>query len=213
MDILTSSTVAGTGIERIKKLAAKYMVARNFSSRGLDDAKALRCWERVVACVADAAAQTNEPVAQIVDELADNLGKIFPDARGRSAPTLLSAASKFLWFSGRLDVRIYDKRAVNALNTLRSGGARADGRRGWRVNGSYENFAQAWGEEYAAREKILRSAVTALGDALVWSIVPDGDERSGAMKIMKKPWFRDRVFDKYLWTIGSEDESNAGSFI
>jgi hypothetical protein len=212
MDILTSSTVAETPVERIKKLAAKYMVARNFASRGLPDANALRCWERVVACVTDAAARTNPPVAQIVDELADNLGNIFPDSRSRTAPTLLSAASKFLWFGGRLDVKIYDKRAVNALNTLRSGGTRADGKRGWRVNGSYIHFALAWDEEYATREKAVRSAVTELADAFVWSIVPEGDERSNALKIMNKPWFRDRVFDKYLWTIGSGDESDVGSF-
>lgn len=62
------------------------------------------------------------------------------------------------------------------------------------------------------RTKAVCAAVIALADALQWSIVPDGDERSEALKIMKKSWFRDRVFDKYLWTVGSGDENNIGSF-
>jgi hypothetical protein len=80
------------------------------------------------------------------------------------------------------------------------------------VNGSYTHFARAWDEEYLMRAKVVRSAVTALADALQWSIVPDGDERSEALKIMKESWFRDRIFDKDLWMIGSGDENNIGSF-
>lgn len=213
MGILDASTVAETAPQRVKKLADKYMVARNFVDGELDDAVAQQHWQDVVECVSEAVADTSGKTDVVVDRLACRLGGIFPDSRARAAPALLSAASKFLWFGGRHDVRIYDKRAVNALNGIQREKARADGMRKWRVNGSYTNFAEAWGREYAAHEKKIRAATAALGSILDWSIIPPGAPRAEALQIAEEPWFSERAFDKYLWTIGASDESSVGSFI
>lgn len=213
MGILSTSTVGNTPSERVKKLADKYMVARNFVSRDLDKTDSGRYWDEVVKCVSDVANAATIPLAEAVDGLARQLGKIFPDSRSRSAPALLSAASKFLWFSGRHDVRIYDKRAVEALNELRRAQCRATGQRGWRVNGSYETFVDAWDREYATLHQAVHVATEQLHTVLDWSIIPDGTERIAALKTAREAWFHERVFDKYLWTIGAKDKDSVGSFI
>lgn len=81
------------------------------------------------------------------------------------------------------------------------------------MNGSYTDFARAWKEEYDARADDIRAATEAIDAVLDWSIIPAGPDRVTAMSVTKKRWFRDRVFDKYLWTLGEDDSGGLGSFV
>ncbi|MGF6858206.1 hypothetical protein [Paraburkholderia sp. CI3] len=217
LDLLASSDVAATPGARIQLLSAKYMVARNFVLPDLPpndaDVEIERLWDEVALAVTDAAADNACDASSVVVRLANGLGAIFPDTRDRAAPNLLSAATKFLWFSGRHDIRIYDKRAIIALNAWRKEQPRAEGKRGWRVNGSYADFAGAWSDMYAVHQPSVRLAIASLNEAIGWSLVPDGQPRDIARAIFQEQWFHDRVFDKYLWTIGVEDESRVGAFV
>jgi hypothetical protein len=149
----------------LKKLAIKYQVIRNFPTAHINDsARVNRLWIRAAEalCAVDIE-KTGNPSTE-VHGLADQLGSIFPfeDKSSKSTASLLSAASKFLWFKGHTSVRIYDKRAVDALNRMQK--KRVNGSRsvGWRVDGDYEVFANAWKAEYQEYASKIAGAVQAL---------------------------------------------------
>ncbi|OXI94938.1 MULTISPECIES: hypothetical protein [Burkholderia] len=212
MKALTSMLDGRVATQDLKELAVKYMVARNFNSATLSESEIAHRWNVVARHVAAAKRNANSAIDDRIHDLADKLGQVFPASDGKAPPTLLSAASKFLWFSGLYDVRIYDKRAVNALQLLQKERAMKEGRRKWRVAGNYTDFARAWKEEYDARAEDIRAALGAIDEVLDWSIIPRGTARVTAKGVVKKQWFRDRVFDKYLWTIGEDESGGLGSF-
>lgn len=173
------------------KLAAKYMVARSFKKEeqpdGLD-----RRW---VLAAAHLKTSLGSParIDKIVHALAEKLGTVGP-VDGRTS--LVSAASKFLWFAGRYEARILDKRAVNALSKLT----------GKRVSASdYRGFAEAWQGQFEISRPEIVDAVAKLPYQMEWTRIEPA--RHGlAMAVFKQGWFIDRVFDKYLWTIGESSK-------
>ena len=216
MSILSPSEVGATAGVRLQKLGAKYQVARNFAMSSVAKEKrekqARILWEKVARYVEDAAAESKSKAVETVTVLANDLGKVFPGKAGSVDPTLLSAATKFLWFSGRHDIRIYDRRAIAALNSWCKDHPSGD-RRGWRVDGSYTDFATEWNRMYQAHEVAIRDAVTSLKRAFKWSLIPKGADQDAARAAMRQKWFLDRVFDKHLWTIGASDETRVGGFV
>ncbi|WP_197378054.1 hypothetical protein [Ralstonia pseudosolanacearum] len=213
MEAFANARGGQVAVRDLKSLAVKYMVARNFKSAKLAEAEVDLRWKGVARHIAATKRRTDAAIEDCIQDLAGKLGQAFPTAIGKASPTLLSAASKFLWFSGLHDVRIYDKRAVKALNALQKERVLTDGCRRGRVNGSYTDFARAWKEEYDARADDIRAATEAIDAVLDWSIIPAGPDRVTAMSVTKKRWFRDRVFDKYLWTLGEDDSGGLGSFV
>ena len=197
----------------IRRLATKYMVARNFKSSALAADELARRWRAItrhVEAVRDGMYSTQD---QRVNDLALRLGQVFPAAKGKSSPVLLSAASKFLWFAGLRDVRIYDKRAVSALAVLQKERALSEGRSWQRVAASYQGFASVWKEECDAHSSDICAAAKAVAGVLDWSIIPAGSNRVAAMRVAKEQWFRDRVFDKYLWTLGEGKKAGLDTFM
>ena len=219
INILSSSSDGEALSECLRKLSAEYRVARNFTmsrattndfekqaqplSKQTDDGKKLarQLWMRVASLVQCAAEEHENDATKTVAILADSLGKVFPGKDKSAKPTLLSAASKFLWFSGRYDIRIYDSRATLALNAWCKE-HRATDRRGWRVDGSYSDFAKEWGRMYETFKRSIGTVVNELELAMHWSLVP-GNDQDSARSAMQQQWFHDRVFDKYLWTVGT----------
>lgn len=198
--------------EPFRKLAAKYMVARNFSTTNIKgngrSEKIAQLWSQVATVVCSVEINDRMSEHKMVHDLANKLGGIFPPKSGSKIvqPTLLSAATKFLWFRGHTSIRIYDKRAVEALNQLQ----KLRERKSRRVNGDYAAFAKAWNEEFRSYKSELMAAKSELPHQLNWSIVPQ-DEHDKALCVTKKNWFSERVFDKFLWTIGT-GEKGADSF-
>ncbi|MYN19198.1 hypothetical protein GTP81_20815 [Rugamonas sp. FT107W] len=184
------------------ELATKYNVVRNFDTK---EAKKTgpkevdRLWGKVARAVCAVEVSEDSPEKQ-VHALAKKLGEIFPRSSGKRQPFLLSAATKFLWFRGHTSIRIYDKRAVDALNAL----IKARGETN-KVNGDYKEFADEWETEYKRLLPNIRTAIRELPDVAKWSGIPEGKARDQALKDCKRVWFRDRVFDKYLWALGEKD--------
>ncbi|MDR5770150.1 MULTISPECIES: hypothetical protein [unclassified Caballeronia] len=216
MYILRPSALGATVGERLQKLGAKYQVARNFALPGVTKSERAEqapiFWTKVAACVEKAAAEEESKAVETVANLASDLGKVFPGKKRGGDPTLLSAATKFLWFSGRHDIRIYDRRAIAALNSWCKD-RRSDERRGWRVDGSYAVFAQEWDRMYQAHGIAIRDAVGSLNQAFRWSLIPEKDVQVAVQTVMRQQWFVERVFDKHLWTIGADDETRVGGFV
>ena len=106
---------ATANVEEVRNLAIKYMVVRNFKSSELNLKELNAKWEKIVRCIAKAQRENKQDAISMFDKLAKNIGRIFPAAIDKTQLVLISAASKFLWFSGVHQVRIYDQRAVRAL--------------------------------------------------------------------------------------------------
>lgn len=196
----------------LQLLAAKYQVARNFPVKAISknhgEEDVTKRWHQAAQAVQDVQFSERDH-ARIVHDLANELGTIFYFAGGNKAKaTLISAATKFLWFKGHTDIRIYDKRAVQALNPMQKKRALSEGKTGWRVDGDYALYARAWHQEYVEREPEIITAITELPSQFDWSIVPAGEDREKALAEMKTGRFRERVFDRLLWTIGEADKDD-----
>ncbi|WLW59637.1 hypothetical protein RA224_20660 [Achromobacter aegrifaciens] len=202
----TTTTTAGS---RLQDLGAEYGVARNFALPGMEKdgrkREASILWEEISSLVSDAASESAVKANETVAVLADKLGKVFPGKKSGSPPALLSAATKFLWFSGRYDIRIYDKRAVHALNSwCEKNRDPSSTKKGWRIDGSYAAFSKEWHRMYQTHESAIRDAVADLKNVGKWSLVPEATARTAMQTVLPQQWFLDRVFDKYLWTIGAK---------
>lgn len=105
----------------------------------------------------------------------------------------LSAASKLLWLSSRKPI-IYDSRAFTALHEEYGHSARKK---------DYEAYCISWKRAYASNKQAILDAVNKLPN--VRSFLPGEtppDEK--LLAIVQKPWFRERVFDIYLWELGGD---------
>jgi len=183
-------------------LAAKYMVARGFKTEKDNPLSSSQRW--VTAAVhLTAAAQSAEQTHVKVHALATELGKVAP-VKSMAGTKLLSAATKFLWFAGEHEVRILDKRAVDSLSRLR--GARGT------LGVDYEQYATVWKEQLDAHKRVLGEALADLPHQLAWTCIPS-DVHAEAKAAFKEAWFADRIFDKYLWTLGVGSDGGTTSFV
>jgi len=183
-------------------LAAKYMVARGFKTEKGNPLSNSQRWVRAAEHLA-AAAQSAGKTEVKVHALAIELGKVAP-VKSKTGTNLLSAATKFLWFAGEHEVRILDKRAVDALGRLR-------GVRG-KLGVDYEQYAAVWKDQLDLHKGVLGEALVDLPRQLAWSCIPS-DVHAEAKAVFKEPWFTDRIFDKYLWTLGVGADGGATSFV
>lgn len=179
--------------EALRKVAAKYMVARGISmkdARGKDLPKPERerRWNDAARLVTKARRLRRSDVA-IVSKLSEQLGEL--DSRHHD---LTSAATKFLWFAGRHSVRILDIRATWALRQLDQPARGTELDYGW--------FEQAWAEQAERCCEEVDMAISNLPKQFHWSEIPRADEPKALQAAISQPWFKDRVFDKYLWTKG-----------
>lgn len=183
-------------------LAAKYMVARGFKIEKDNPLSRSQRWETAAAHLT-AAIKSGERAEVKVRNLSIELGKIAP-VKSTNGRKLLSAATKFLWFAGEYEVRILDKRAVVALGSLR--GVRGE------LGVDYQQYAAVWKDQFEAHKGILAEALVELPHQLAWTCIPS-DLHAEAKAVIKEPWFADRIFDKYLWTLGVGADSGATSFV
>lgn len=178
-----------------KSLAKDYIVARNFYIKDIKEDKDLleNFWNNVATKVCNATMFEDAPTKEDVNFLAKSLGQYAKSSKAN----LISAATKFLWFSGYHNIRIYDKRAVNALNKIR----KIKGIKSFKVDGDYEVFATEWDNQFKNNLPKITQAVGELKTMLEWSVIPKEDHAS-ALQVIQEQWFKERVLDKYLWTKG-----------
>lgn len=117
------------------------------------------------------------------------LAKTFQDKYGDYA---ISAASKFLWLCERWPIVIYDSRAIRCLN--KSGKVRLR-------SGYYEPYLNEWRRQFRQYEEAIANAcadVVRIKDYSFADCMPD----DALAALTTNRWFRERVFDKYLWNNG-----------
>ena len=103
----------------------------------------------------------------------------------------LSAASKLLWLTFRSPYIIYDARAVAALRSL---GCEFD-------NKDYAKYYGAWHSKHDQHKLEIERAVERL-TTLQPFFTTWHDSEDSLRAVTSQLWFRERVFDNFLWEMG-----------
>jgi hypothetical protein len=181
----------GNRREVLVRAATYYQVIRSFSkkhdgSQRLD--KALTELDAVLANIRSGVTPAN--VNKIVTDLASRLGSKYPKAS--KSQNLVSAASKFLWICRRTTVVIYDDRAKTCLIRMNA-----------TPGTTYKSYWDAWQLEFKKYQKRIQSDCLALGSGSVKNFAPSSLAKKGLKSVVRKRWFHERVFDKFLWWNGA----------
>ena len=166
----------------LEDAAAFYRIARNLPIR-YDEGKGLPRYQ---------------PVLKIIDALnpADFQGeKLLPSIRkvrdkisaqyGRR--DVLSLTTKFLWLKMKSPIIIYDSRARKAVDA---------------APGKIDEYYSRWRERFNGCEQQIQDACTSLQDVHEYTENPEIATPQYIAKTAAQPWFRERVFDVYLWHLG-----------
>lgn len=105
----------------------------------------------------------------------------------------LSAASKLLWLRHRRPYIIYDSRTVRALKNANEN---FDSK-------SYTEYCSAWKRQYRLHRRSIKSACERLVEIRGFFPAWHANEKA-MLKATTGSWFRERVFDIYLWELGGE---------
>jgi hypothetical protein len=168
-------------LSNLRKALRYFQVARNF--KGLkDDSRA--------EVVRDMLLETRARSDLSTDEQVVILASSFNEAEFQYN---ISAASKLLWLSSQEPI-IYDSRAFIALKE-------EYGHRGKRKD--YQAYCESWNLAYKEAEQAVLNAVNELPKvrAFLPRDTPDDDQ---LLTLVRKKWFRERVFDLYLWELGGD---------
>jgi hypothetical protein len=105
----------------------------------------------------------------------------------------VSAASKLLWLASRKSI-IYDSRAYAALRGVYGHTASQK---------DYVAYCMSWRRAYKENKEAISDAVEELPGARVF-LPRCGLSDNKLLALVRTSWFRERVFDIYLWERGAE---------
>lgn len=180
----------GNRRETLVRAATYYQVIRSFSKKYDGSPQRLDKALTELDAALNNNAVTLANVDQMVTDLATRLGSIY---KKKGTPqNLVSAASKFLWICRRTPVVIYDDRAKTCLTRMNA----APGT-------SYKSYREAWQLEFPKYEARIRSAALALANGTTKTFAPNSAAKRGLKSVVRKRWFHERVFDKFLWWNGA----------
>lgn len=165
----------------IREALGYFMVARTFPGMAADPGGI----SSKIGSQFIATQNSNFDAVRKVESLADK----FKSAFGKRN---VSAASKLLWLAGRADFVIYDQRALDALKAYF--GAKIPTR-------NYEKYEQAWRSEFDEHDDLIRRAAKKLPKARAF-VAQNSLSNTQLQWFSTQRWFRERVFDIYLWEIG-----------
>ena len=166
------------GPDDLRKAMHAFRIARNFKGIGEGTRR-----EEVLSALRNA----GNSGAASVEILAQEFANAFNEN--------ISAASKLLWLVHRRPFLIYDSRAVTALE--RSGCTFQ--------TRDYADFEKAWRSEYVKHADAIEAAVAELPRLQAFTRHWHPSE-SSIRELAEQPWFRERVFDLYLWEKGAKKE-------
>ena len=180
-----------TGDDRLDcftQAATYYRVARNF--KGLAD-------ESTRQKLLEALDERSGPISE--GEVDDKVKGLSDSFRAICKKGAISAASKFLWITHKSPVVILDSRVVRALSVMRAGRNVSET--------DYATYRTIWLAEFARHRSEIEVACDELRRVkeftLAWAL-PDEEFST----LIKERWFRERVFDQFLWWNGSPESDS-----
>lgn len=164
----------------LAKAGGHFRVARNLPTK-FEKEKGFSRYQPVLEVLSDIDEVSVSNIADLVNQTRERISGHYG---GRN---VLSLTTKFLWLKFKSPVRIYDKQARIALQS---------------EEGDYTAFDNAFSEQYSACEEHIVEACSKLKNILSYSVGPKMGQDE-IENIVSKRWFRERVFDIYLWNQGN----------
>lgn len=181
-EILSNDVSREQKLVAIKTVASVYSVARNLQKK-YDLEKGLERFAPVldILDLVDIDNLKKYPINEI-DRTKDMISEKY------GSKGVLSLTTKLLWFKVRSPVLIYDSQAQKALGTKSS---------------DLEGFYTEWLSEFNRYEEEINEACSQLEKMYRYMIISNTKISKDEVKqISTERWFRERVFDMYLWKKG-----------
>ncbi len=186
MDLFTgiSSNNKTERIDFLKKATSYYKISRNLQTQ-YDVDIGFQRYEPLLK-VLDSIDTSYFPVnsVDVVKEIRKIESKISNKYGGKG---VLSLTTKLLWLKIQSPILIYDSQARIALNT---------------PDGALSDFYDAWHQEFAKYKTDINEACANLVKVRQYSINPNLATESKVKHWASQKWFKERVFDMYLWEKG-----------
>jgi hypothetical protein len=175
-------------LEALARAAAKYGIARTLPKRDGTD-KGLERYGPVLNIIDR---QKREDFRR--DEIPQRIKSVSRQIKRQYGADhqVLSLTTKFLWLKMKSPIIIYDSRARNALKVTK-----------------IDDFYPLWRKEFSRFEKDIRHACSSL--RAMHEYTEKVTNPQYIAKITAKRWFRERVFDVYLWHLGEPERPVARS--
>jgi len=171
-----------TKLKALNKAAVFYRVSRNLPER-YDRKKGLPRFKPVLD-ILDTLAPANfhgdallPGILRVRDQISAQYGTL----------GVLSLTTKFLWVKFQWPIIIYDSKARSAV------GART---------GDLADYYARWRQRFNEHAKDIEAACNSLQNVVEYSVNPDLATPRYVQELSGHQWFRERVFDIYLWHLG-----------
>ena len=179
IDALELDVSPAASCEALSRMAAFYNINRNLATK--DEAWRLEAVHNLLRRVQRPA--TDQEVAECVENFSIELGKAYPRKSG-TTPTLLSAASKFLWMRFQSPVVMYDRYAWQWIKDIAK----------LRDTSSYAEYLQAWCTSFSDYKAEIAEACSEIVPFKRFTLA-GGMADDQLRKLVQEVWFRERVFD------------------
>lgn len=190
--------------KKLKTLASAavfYSIARNLPT-GFEEREKLPRYGSVLAII-DTLQRKDFLGEKLLPAIKRVSGEISAKYGGQG---VLSATTKFLWLKMKNPIIIFDGRAREGLRIVSDRQSRGALRGA--PDAIIDEYYGLWREEFKVHEEEIGDACATLEKMHEYADPKIGTGLDIA-KIAAEPWFRERVFDVYLWDRGSPTESHA----
>ena len=169
-------------LKALADAAAFYKVARNLP-KAHDVGEGLLRYKPVLDVI-DVQDSNGFREPRLIQSIENVRSKISARYLGRGVTSL---TTKFLWLKMKSPIVIYDRRARRALRTEPD---------------DLKEYYSRWRTEFSLLYDEISVACASLPRVHEYS-APDAPTPQYVEKITSQPWFKERVFDVYLWSKGN----------
>jgi hypothetical protein len=170
-------------LHALTEAAAFYRVARNLPKAHDVDKQILRY--KPVLDVIDALTPITFQEPQLISSIMEVRSQISQRYGDRGVTSL---TTKFLWLKMKSPIVIYDSQARKALGTK---------------PGDIPAYYSRWREQFNSFCDEINAACASLPRVHEYSAAANVPTPQYIQGIASQPWFKERVFDVYLWSLGS----------
>lgn len=162
--------------------AAFYRIARNLPRR-YDEGKGLPRYQPVLKII-DALNPVDFQDEKVLPSIKKVRDEISAQYGGRD---VLVLTTKLLWLKMKSPIIIYDSQARKALQV---------------APGKIDKYYSLWREKFSEYGEQIQDACACLQEMHEYTENPEITTPQYIAKTAAQPWFRERVFDVYLWYLG-----------
>jgi hypothetical protein len=168
-------------LQHVRAALSYFQVSRTFADLASDEA---------AQAVLDALRQVDAESQLSPEEKVERLAARFKE---RFNQCNLSAASKLFWLKHRWPYIIHDSRSVHALRELGDDFGTPN----------YSEYCSSWRNQFNRHEVAIRNAASRLHEIRPF-VRPWQRTDAELTALASQPWFLERIFDTYLWEMGSD---------